>query len=112
MKYDPKEYNAFREMIVRHFASLVDVSSRYTAKLLLTDREWFFDQALEKAWERRRGFNPSRQRLTKWWNEICKEVAKSRPEWTVLTLTGEKIVKGKHLHLWGQGNNGDPLDTI
>lgn len=112
MSYDPQEYKAFREVLVQHFAALADVSSRYTAKLLAPDRDWFFEQALEKAWERRKGFSPSKQRLATWWDSICKEVAESRPTWTVLTITGEKIVDGKHLRLWGLNCNGDWLDTI
>jgi hypothetical protein len=112
MIYNQTEYAAFREIVVRHFAHLVDVSSRYTAKLLHDDREWFFEQALNLAWERRKGFNPSRQVLTLWWSDICRDVALSRTTWTVLTITGDKIVKGKHLHLWGLGCNGDWYDTI
>lgn len=112
MNYDPKEYAAFRETLVQHLASLADISAKYTAKLLAPDRDWFFEQALEQAWEQRNEFNPSRQQLKLWWNSICKQVAESRPQWTVLTITGEKIVKGKHLHLWGLNCNGDFLDTI
>ena len=112
MNYDPEEYAAFREMLVRHFAALTDISAKYTAKLLAADREWFFEQALEKAWEQRKGFSPSKQGLGLWWGSVCQEVAESRPFWTVYTITGEKIVKGKHLRLWGLNCNGDFLDTI
>lgn len=112
MKYDPKEYAAFRDMLVRHFSILTNVSARYTAKLLVDDRDWFFEQALERAWQQRDGFNPSKQRLGLWWDSICQKVAESRPTWTVLTITGEKIVNGKHLRLWGLNCNGDWLDTI
>lgn len=107
-----EEYKEFQAVMARHLAHLTAISARYTAKLLAPDRDWFFEQALEKAWERRKGFSPSKQRLVTWWDSICKEVAKSRPTWTVLTITGEKIVKGKHLHLWGLNCNGDWLDTI
>lgn len=112
MSYDSKEYKDFSKMLVRHLAALGNVSARYTAKLLADDRDWFFEQALNKAWAQRAKFSPSKQGLNLWWNSICKEVALSRTTWTVLTITGEKIVKGKHLHLWGLNCNGDFLDTI
>lgn len=112
MNYDEKEYAEFRETLVRHLAALANVSARYTAKLLAPDRDWFFEQALNKAWEQRQGFSPSKQGLNLWWDGICKEVAQSRATWTVLTITGDKVVKGKHLHLWGLNCNGDFLDTI
>lgn len=112
MNYDQKEYAAFREMLVRHFAALTGVTARYTAKLLVNDRDWFFEQALNLAWDRRNNFSPSKQGLALWWDGICKEVALSRATWTVFTITGDKIVKGKHLHLWGLNCNGDWMDTI
>jgi len=112
MTQDEKDYADFREVLTRHFASLADISAKYTAKLLDADREWFFEQALNKAWEQRKGFCPSKNALTLWWSKICKDVAESRSTWTVLTITGDKIVKGKHLHLWGLGCNGDWYDTI
>lgn len=112
MNHDQQEYKEFQTTLVRHLAHLTDVAAKYTAKLLDADREWFFEQALNTAWERRRGFNPSKQALILWWDSICKDVARSRATWTVLTITGDKIVSGKHLHLWGLGCNGDWYDTI
>jgi hypothetical protein len=112
MNDDQKEYAEFRDTIVRHLAALTDISAKYTAKLLDADREWFFEQALNRAWEQRKGFNPSKQALTLWWTQICRDVATSRVTWTVLTITGDKVVSGKNLHLWGLGCNGDWYDTI
>lgn len=112
MSHDPQEYKAFKQGLLNHFAQLTNISAKYTAKLLAPDREWFFEQALNLAWERRNEFNPSKQVLTAWWAQICKDVALSRTTWTVLTITGDKIVKGKHLHLWGLNCNGDIYDTI
>ena len=72
MSYDPKEYAEFKQMLVRQFATLTDISAKYTAKLLAHDRDWFFEQALEKAWEQRFALDPSRQRMGLWWDSICK----------------------------------------
>lgn len=112
VNYDQKEYAEFRETLVRHLAALTNVAARYTAKLFAVDRDWFFEQALNRAWELRNDFSPCEQGLNIWFDRICKEVALSRTTWTVLTITGEKIVSGKHLHLWGLNCNGDFLDTI
>jgi hypothetical protein len=98
MTKDPKEYAAFEEMIRDHFAQLATVTAEYTRRMYGPRwRDYFLEKVLEKAWERRKLFNPARQSVAQWWAACCDIVALSRREWEVWYITGPKFIKGKHL---------------
>lgn len=92
-----RDYAAFRAFIVQHFAALTEISSRYTLQMVDETREEFFELTLQRAWDTQQDWNPSGTSFVRWWTGCCEHAARSKDEWTVLTITGWKIVKGKHL---------------
>lgn len=104
---DSPEYQEFAAALTKHIASLANVTGRYTAKLVDEERDYFFETAIRLAWERRATFSQTRACMVFWWNEICRSVALSRPQWRVLTITGSRLVPGAELHLWGWGCHGE-----
>jgi hypothetical protein len=108
---DPTEYRAFVSAMTDRMQILAEITSHYTGKLDKEQSDYFIETALEWMWEFRKALN-NPTLVRKRWTTACNFAAKSRDTWTVRTITGDKIVPGTELHLWGVGRNGDVLDTI
>lgn len=108
---DPVEYRVFVNAMTDRMQILAEITSHFIGKLDKEQSDYFIETALEAMWEHRKSLGgPTAVR--KRWTAACKKAALSRDTWTVRTITGNKIVPGKELHLWGVGRNGDVLDTI
>jgi hypothetical protein len=108
---DPAEYRAFAGAMADRMQILSEITSHYIGKLDKEQSDYFIETALEKMWECRKSVR-SPTLIRKHWRYACTFAAKSRETWTVHTITGDKIVPGAELYLWGVGRNGDVLDTI
>jgi hypothetical protein len=96
---DPKEYGEFSAIIGDHFAPLSVVTARFTSRLNAQDRDFFIEQLLEMAWERRERINPEKQSLIRFWDDCCIAVARIRKEWTIWYSHGPKVIKWRQLGL-------------
>lgn len=94
---EEKERALFEDMIRRHTAALNDILARYVGRLSRRDREWFIGNTLEIAWENRSMFDPTKRHLIAYWEDCCRETARSRPTWRVITTTGYATVKNRRL---------------
>lgn len=112
MAKDPTEYRAFVSAMADRMQILAEITSHYIGKLDKEQSDYFIETALERMWIYRQSLTRSIPLIRKTWIAACQHAAHSRAEWTVKTITGDKIVKGTQLHLWGVGRNGDVLDTI
>lgn len=108
---DPTEYRAFASAMADRMQILAEITSHYVGKLDKEQSDYFIETALELMWEFRKSLD-SPTLVRKRWTAACNRAARSRETWTIRTITGNKVVPGTELHLWGVGRNGDVLDTI
>lgn len=87
----------FEQFIRAHIAALLEASGKYTRRLSAEDRDWFFEQALKRAFARRLAFNPKYESVTQWFEKCLTDTAESRKKWLVLHVDGWREVQGTRL---------------